>query len=291
MPTVNVRTLIPPSVSGTGRGVYTNTFSSFSAVPVKGSFDQFGKIVITGIDILKVEEWIYQQSPEVLELWFKQIQLTEGINWKDIYLKLHWSDILALSLISKTKGENPYTKLQGYHAGDNKYVYMDELKILMWIKELYKSNGSLDWNKLIARDFPYIPDDTIQPDSPLNPNSPIFDPNKPLFTYDPDNGIVVYKSGEILWQKTGGQYYDTTNGQAVSYDKANQTVRFSTGYVLNLKTLELTKTDNQKVIIKNTLPWYKQIFVKLLSDPKTQYSVLAGVVILLIIKKRRNDEN
>lgn len=291
MPTVNVKTLIPPSVSGTGRGVYTNTFSSFSAIPVKGSFDEFGEIVITGTDILNVDEWIYQQSPEVLESWFKQIQLMEGISWKDIYLKLHWSDILALSLISKTKGENPYNKLQGYHAGDNKYVYMDELKILMWIKELYKSNGSLDWNKLIERDFPYRTDDTIQPDSPFNPNSSIFDPNKPVFTYDPDNGIVVYHSGEILWQKTGGQYYDAANGKAESYDKENQTVRFSTGYVLNLKTLELTKADNQKVIIKNTLPWYKQIFVKLLSDPKTQYSVLAAVVILLIIKKKRSDEN
>ena len=291
MATLNERRLIPASASGTGKNVYNNTSLFFNQSPVSGKFDKKGLLVITGTNIQKLDEWIFQQSPEALEAWFKKVQTSSGINWKEFYNKLHWTDILALSLVSKTKGVNPYTQLQGYHAGENNNVYMDEQAILTWIKEIYDSNGSQDWNKIITRMYPPITDDSVQPDSPFNPESPIFNPNKPIYTYDPDNGIVIYKSGEILWQKTGGQYFDSSNGQAVSYDKTGQTVQFFSGSVLNLKTLELTKPDKQTVIIKNTLLWYQQLFINLLSDKKTQLTVLGILILILIIKKNRKDAN
>lgn len=276
----NVRTLIPASASGSGSGVYNNTSVYFLSKPVKGSFDKNGLIVITGTDIIDVEEWKHEQSPAALEAWFKILNNSTSIKWKEFYNKLHWTDILALSEVSKTKGVNPYTKLQGYHAGDNNYVYMDEQSILQWIKEIYDSGGAKDWNLIIKRMFPPVVEDQKQPESPFNPDSPIYDLSKPVFAYDPDNGYVIYKSGEILWQKKAGNYYDKANGAAVSYDKANQTVTFANGAVLNLVTLELVQTNKETVVIRNTLPWYKKTITLL---------IIIGVLLIVIYIKYKRD--
>jgi hypothetical protein len=247
---------------------------------IKGVFSFDGLISYTGTmyqaDIWKAEQAAAMGSSKL------------GRFVKDHYRKLGWLDVLAFVTISSTFQSNPFTGRFTYKAGDR---YLDELSLIMIASEIVQSDGSKDWNTIIrAKSFtdPIKDNDTVQNDSPFNPDGQYYNPDKPVFTYDPDNGYIIYKNGEIIWTKTGGVYFDKENGAAVSYDVYQQTVRFSTGVLLNLKTLVRTAADGSKSTVTNELPWYQKIARLLLSDTKTQLMVLGSLIILLIVKSKRN---
>lgn len=270
---------VQASVSGTGAGV--TEVSSYEDMNVHGSFSPEGLIVIIGHNIYNPEQYKAHQANIVL----KPIL---GDYIANNYTKMHWSDIMAFALILNYPGVDKYKGNVVYKAGKRAF---DKLSLILIAKEIAESGGKKDWNTIIKalnNTNPIPQDDTIQSKSPFNPQSIYYNPSKPVFTYDPDNGYIIYKSGEVIWTETDGKYYDKANGNAISYDKASHTVTFSTGNILNLKTLELKTPDNQVSKIKNTVPMYLQLFRKLLSDTNTQLMFLGGLVILLFIKAKRN---
>lgn len=201
---------------------------------------------------------------------------------------LSWQDVLAFSIVAKTLHSDPFNGRPAYYAGKR---VLDELSLLMIADEIAASAGAKSWNSvMVAKQAsdPIKQDDAVQVDSPFNPNSIYYDPKKPVFTYDPEKGYIVYKSGEIVWTKTGGVYYDAENGQAVSYSPDK--VRFSSGNVLDLVTLKLTKANGGTETVSNELGPFKKLLRSLLTDTKTQLAVLGGLFLLIILKKKRNEK-
>lgn len=207
----------------------------------------------------------------------------------ELRAKLDWKDVLAFKIVEKTLNSSPYNGRPVYYAGRRP---LDELSVLMIAQEIADSAGAKSWNSVMIQkqQVDPLPDpaELTNVDSPFNPDSIYYDPKKPVFSYDPDKGYIIYRSGEIIWTKTGGVYYDQANGQAVSYD--GKTVRFFTGNVLNLETLELTKADGGKSTVSNKLSGIQKFFRKLLTDTNTQLIVLGSLIALMVLKKRRNEK-
>lgn len=201
---------------------------------------------------------------------------------------LSWQDILAFSIVVKTLHSSAYTSRPAYWAGKRE---LDKVSLIMIANEIADSNGGKSWNSIMQKkqEIDPIIDDFSQVDSPFNPDSIYYDPKKAVFTYDPDKGYIIYKSGEIIWTKTGGVYYDQANGQAVSYDDTRR-VRFSSGNVLDLETLKLTNASGSTVTVSNELTMIQKLMRRLLTDTKTQLSVLGALFLLIILKKKRNEK-
>ncbi|HEV7379472.1 MAG TPA: hypothetical protein VGN64_06745, partial [Dyadobacter sp.] len=226
--------MIPESKSGLGKNVSEDLNKPTN---VTGKFSEYGMLVVSGDNIQDLGSWLHNHAHVTL----KDFYAGKAVEY---YRQLHWTDMLALVELSKSKGINPYTKVVGFHAGQNNYVYMDELAVIMLIQEIANSNGSKDWNSMIAKNYPFPVDqkDTGDPYSPWNPKG-IYFSKKPICAYDSKNGYIIFKDGEIIWTKTGGRYKDAVNGEAFSYDEAKQTVLFSNGTILNLVTLERVTVD------------------------------------------------
>jgi hypothetical protein len=272
--------VIPESKSGLGKGVSENPDKPTN---VSGKFSDYGTLIVSGDNIQDVGGYLHNHTHVTLKDFYAG-KLVE------YYKKLHWTDMLALVELSKTKGVNPYTGVVGFHAGNNNYVYFDELAVILIIQEIAASNGNIDWNTIIARKYPFPVDqnNTDDPNSPWNPKG-IYYSKKAICAYDAKNGYIIFKDGEIIWTKTGNKYKDTDNGEAVSYDEKTQTVLFANGTTINLVTLERITVDRTKTIIVNKMPWYEQYFHNLLTDKKTQVITIGVLIVLLIIKKVRNE--
>jgi hypothetical protein len=273
--------LIQASVSGTGEGVSSTPFQN--SATVAGEILPNGLIKIVGTRLYELQFW----SPKTIDkvtAWAIKERLIEKSSM------LHWTDILAIYLVSLTKTLVTENYPVQYYAGARR---LDELELIMIIDAIAASSGTKDWNTIMAAknlSDPII-DDRTQAGSPFNPQSVWYDPTKPIFTYDPDNHYIIYHSGEIVWTLTGKRYF--ARSKAVSYDKLNATVRLENGDVLNLITLELSSPDNGTVQkVKQTTmekPWYQVYAQKLLADTKTQLFIMAGLVLLLIIKAKRSN--
>jgi hypothetical protein len=209
------------------------------------------------------------------------------------YYLVNWTDTAIVAELLKTEklkdlGRGATAKI--YTAGRREF---DELEILIIWDEIFKSEGKKDWNTVIRKKTPVAPDDTKQPESPFNPASVNYDPGKPVFAYDPDNGYILYSNGEIKWINTDGYYNGSVNGIVINYDKAGGLVTFKNGAVLNLKTLEL-KTVNaetgaaETVTVKTVDPWYKIIAKKVLSDTTTQIIILVVLALILYLKAQHD---
>ncbi|WP_353720185.1 hypothetical protein [Dyadobacter sp. 676] len=194
--------------------------------------------------------------------------------------KFSWLDILAFSMAISSKAINKYTGKAGYVVGKR---FLDKISLVLISKEIAEGEDGKDWNAIFAEKAKVDPliDDTSQPNSPFNSNSPYYEPDKPIFTYDPDNGLIIYKSGLIVWTGTDKEYYDPDNGQAVSYDKYKSLIYFSSGAILNFDTLELTRPDGQVETVTNDPKWYVKYKLVLIAT-----SVL--IVLIMIVKRRRN---
>lgn len=248
---------------------------------IAGTFSDIGVITATGKMYLE-SLWKEETSKAIVDAHLGPYVYANRA-------KMGWVDVLAFSLVSKTRQPNPYNGRAGYLAGKR---WFDELSLIMIAQEIVDSNGGKTWNSIMIQknDSEPLIDDSTQVDSPFNPDSIYFDPKKAVFTYDPDNGYILYKNGEIVWTKTAGVYYDAANGQVESYDKSAGIVRFESGVTLNLVTLERTEPNGSKTTVSNKLPWYQQFFRKLMTDTKTQLLVLGTLVIMIVLKKRRNEK-
>ncbi|GGB98399.1 hypothetical protein [Dyadobacter sediminis] len=272
---------VKASVSGTGEGV--TEVANYEDMDVHGSFSPEGFIIIRGHYIYNPDLYKAHQANIVLRPLL-------GDYIASNYTKLHWSDIIAFALVTKNLEVEKDTKTVVCRAGK---LTFDNATLRVMVKDIAESGGKKDWNTIIKAKS--IADaasnnNAIDPKSPFNPKSIYYSPSKPVFIYDPTYGYIIYNSGEIIWTVTDGRYYDKANGDAVSYDKTNHTVTFTTGNILNLETLELKTPDNKVSKIKNTVSLFFQLFRKLLSDTNTQLIFLGTlvIVILLIIKRKRN---
>jgi hypothetical protein len=247
---------------------------------VKGVFSDSGQIIATGAVYVPVI-WKQQQLKPFLST-------KVGSFLDDYSIKFHWVDILAFTMALATVGPDRFTGRPVHKVG---LRVLDELSLLMIGEEIVQGEGSKSWNSIMDQKNildPIALDDTVQSDSPFNPDSPYYNPKKDVFTYDPENGYIIYKSGEILWTKTGGVYFDQTDGGTLSYDKVQQVVTFAKGAFLNLKTLRKTLPSGESIAVSNQLPWFQKLFKNLLSDTKTQMIFLGSLILLLFVKSKRN---
>ena len=240
---------------------------------IKGIFSDDGLISATGT--------MYNAA-----LWKLNIISTTITPELGTYIFLHrekfsWLDILAFSMTVSTKVIDKYNGRKLYMAGQRS---IDKISLILVAKEIVEGKEGNDWNDIFIRKAQMDPlpaDDTIQPNSPFNPESPYYEPDKPIFTYDPDIGLIIYKSGLIVWTESGKEYYDPENGKAVSYDKHKSLVYFSSGAILNFETLELTLPDGQIETVTNEPKWYVKY--------KSVLIAAAVLIVLIMIAKRRRN--
>lgn len=244
---------IQPSRSGTGAGVYeVLQYSQVDQLElVRGEITSRGTVAITGTRIYNLGDFIDGLGNDV----YFQSLAVNGKNWKDFKNNLHWSDQYAIALVRlKPKVRHPNILTEGwYEVGTN--IYLKDFDLGLIVSEIEASGGAKDWNNTMTAKFPAV-DDTKQPESPFNEESPYYDLSKPVFSYDTD-GYIIYKSGEVIFTETGAGYYDKTNGGAMSYDKVNKIVTFENGNKLNLLTLELTRPDNTVKTVTTGTAWYR----------------------------------
>lgn len=186
--------IIPPSISGTGAGV--SEVAKYEEMNVKGKLGVDSLITVTGDKIYNPELYKAHQANVV-------IAPVIGSGFLTYYAKLHWTDIMAVALTVQNVGVDKNKNILIVRAGKRSF---DKLGMIIIAKEIAQSDGTKDWNSVMknlnAKD-PIPADDTIQPKSPFNPDSIYYNPSKEIFTYDPDNGYIIYKSGEIIWTETG----------------------------------------------------------------------------------------
>jgi hypothetical protein len=108
-----------------------------------------------------------------------------------------------------------------------------------------------------------------------------------VFEYDAENFYIIYQNGEVLWMKTGDRYHDTLNGPPSMYDKTNQTLKYTFGSVLNLKTFVRTNNEVKLQVVPTKPKWYKPV-VNILRDRTNLTYILLGTLILLLVKRKRN---
>lgn len=269
--------IVEPSISGVGAGI--SEVASYSEMDVTGKLNINGLLTISGSKIYNPELWKAHQANVILKV-------ALGSYIADHYTKLHWTDVLAVTLTVNNPTINQYTGKPVYLAGNRQ---LDSTAINVIATEIVKSDGTKDWNTVMNHLNLVDPviDDVNIPDSPFNPKSPYYDPDRAVFAYDPQNHYIIYKDGEVVWIKSGKRYWDKENGEAISYDPLHQILKFESGNTLNLVTLELTTPDNVVTVVKNSLPWYKAWFRKFLSDTKMQLTVAGILIVLLFLKAKK----
>ncbi|WP_439582967.1 hypothetical protein [Dyadobacter bucti] len=269
------------SVTKIGYGIEHTTLPE--QMDVTAWFDDSGQVFIKGNKIYNPDLFKAHQANTVLKP-------VLGSYISDNYTKFHWSDIMAFALAIQKKSFNKFNGRPVFVVGKRE---LDATDLNVRARQIVAGGGSIDWNTLMIetnRLDPLVPDDTIQADSPFNPKSPFYSATKRVYAFDAENHYIIYESGEVIWTQTGGNYYEVENGITEAYDKVNQIVSFNSGATLNLKTLELTR-DGKVRKVSNTLPWYQNMVRLLLSDTKTQITVVVVLIVLLFIKSKRNYAN
>lgn len=255
-------------------------------VPVTGSLNDYGVITVTGqpFSTLAYKSEVAATLPAIV-----RDTVVELIS------KLSWVDVLAISLVAKTEKINPYTGRPVMYAG---LRATDKIGLILYAKEIAGSGGTKSWNSImieLQKKYPVVDHsaELTNDNSPFNPASPYYDPNRSIWGYDPNRGIIIYSNGEIVWTETGKRYYDQANGEPYTYaenDGKGKRIKFTSGNILDLETLELEKPDGSKSTVSNEQNFFQRFFRKLLSDTKTQLTVFGALILLIILKKKRNEK-
>lgn len=256
------------------------------SVPVTGTLNDYGVITVTGQPYSTL---VFKSETAAA------IPGKVGEAVVSLISKLSWVDVLAISLVVKTKTTNQYTGRPVMYAG---LRATDEAGVILIAKEIADSSGIKSWNSIMIERQKLYPvtdhsGELTEPNSPYNPDSSYYDPNRSIWGYDPGRKIIIYSNGEIVWTETGNRYYDQANGIPYSYaepDGKMKRIKFSSGNILDLDTLELEKPDGTKTKVKNELNFFQKLYRKLLTDTKTQLTVLAALFFLIILKKKRNEK-
>lgn len=274
----SIVTKVEPSVSGTGAGIVSTMVSFF--YNVQGNITDTGEISITGNSILALSQWKPAQISKVAAGRIKDKLAAKSA-------MLHWTDILAVFLVSETRFSVADNLPVRFKAGKR---ILDELEILMIVDEIAISNGTTDWNRIMRDKQKADPIEQYteggNSSTPFKPDSPYWNGGKAVFKYDTEAGVIIWSDGEILWIKTNKIYY--ARSEPIIYGYEGPIVEFKNGGRLNLSTLIWTNLANkQETTVKpiDDTP-LNRIIQKVLTDTKTQLLILASLIILLFLKKR-----